>query len=113
MRGKSLLATAALAVSLSACGHGATKADATKLKSNAQVQQDAAQAQKIIDDCLTRGSFVTSTGRRAIVTCIAPPGHAPQFEACAQQQLSSAHLTTKTGREAYLQSVVLCGESNR
>jgi hypothetical protein len=100
MRGKSLLATAALAVSLSACGHGATKADATKLKSNAQVQQDAAQAQKIIDDCLTRG-------------CIAPPGHAPQFEACAQQQLSSAHLTTKTGREAYLQSVVLCGESNR
>lgn len=105
-----LIAAAALTASLvTACGHGS----ANKVASNAQVKQDSAVAQQMIQACLTKGSFLTHAGRTAIVDCIAPRGHSAEFEACAQKQLSSAHLTTKAGREGYLQAVVTCGENNR
>lgn len=99
--------TVALAITLTGCGKGHT------VTTNTQVQQDSAVAQQIVQTCMTKGSFLTSAGRTAIIDCIAPPGHAPQFEACAQQQLSGAHLLNKSGRQAYLQAVVTCGENNR
>lgn len=81
--------------------------------SSVPTKQDEAQAQKIVQACVTHGNLLTKGGRNKILACIAPPGHKAQFEACAQKAVAHGHFLTKRGRNATIQAIAVCAEQNR
>lgn len=63
-----------MALAAAGCGgHGALQHAGT----NPEVKQGLTQGEAIVKGCLSKGS------RKAIVACIAPPGHGPALEKCA------------------------------
>lgn len=81
--------------------------------SSAPTKQDEAQAQKIVQTCVTHGNLLTKGGRNKVIACIAPAGHKAAFEACAQKAVAQGHFLTKRGRAATEQAVAVCAENNR
>ncbi len=95
-----------LGLALAACGNSAKSSTGS---TNPNIQS----AQTIVQGCVTKGDVLTSTGRKAILDCIAPAGHTAAFIACAQGQLAKAQLLTSAGRTAFLQALAVCLEQNR
>lgn len=98
----SLAVTVALAFGLSACGGSKTKA----VESNKQVQQDATQAQQIVDACLAKNNVITNL--HGVVNCIAPKGHSQALLSCSINHMKDIH-----NKQVFEQDLVVCAEQNR
>lgn len=70
-------------IAVAGCGSSALKKDAKSPQVQKQVQADQREAEKIVQGCLNKGSD------KAIIHCIAPPGHKVAFERCALNAASS------------------------
>lgn len=77
-------------------------------QTSAAAHADAAKAQRIIQGCAAKSSFLTKTGRKAFFACIAPPGRQKAVEACAQAKVAHAHLLSHAGREQFLTDLGAC-----
>jgi hypothetical protein len=85
---------------------GACSSHSSNTAVNQQVTKDSAAAQQIVTGCLKHGSLSTAHGRKTIITCIAPPGHTVQFEACAQNVLVHNIGVPTPGTEAHITSAL-------
>ena len=101
----------AMCLGIAACGGG--KTTSKSVTTNSVVSQDTAAAQAIVQGCITKGDVLTKAGRTSILTCIAPPGHLPGFESCAQSHVASDGVITKAQRTKYEQDLAVCLEANR
>lgn len=93
---------------LAGCG-----GSSSHLASNPEVRQHEAQAQKVVQGCVSHGNFLTHAGRQAIVKCIAPPGKEAAFQRCTQKIVAKAGFLTKRQRAKVYNGLATCLEQNR
>jgi hypothetical protein len=107
-----LLLLLAVTLMVSACG-GTSAIHAAKATQSPQAKADLAKGEAIVKDCISKGNVITKSGRKAIFTCIAPPGQKAAVESCAQKAVASDGFLTKHKREKLYQDLALCVEGNR
>lgn len=102
---KTLVAPAAAAVAVVALAGCNKSAPHVSNSASAVASQDAAAEQKVIDNCLAKGTVLTKSGRQAFYTCAAGGMTPAQFQACAVKQLTATSLLTKSGRHAWVLAI--------
>lgn len=89
------------AIALAGCGNSAAV-------SSVATNPQTVKAEAIVRVCVARSNFLTKNGRKAFVSCIAPPGKEVAVEKCFTRKLSADGFLTHKDRARLEQDVAGC-----
>lgn len=111
-----LAAIFVVALVLTACGSSKTSSAQTQaaaIAANPEVKANLAKGEASVKACVSKGNFLTGSGRKAVFACIAPPGQLPALEACAQKAITTNGFLSSAARKKDYQALAVCAEEHR
>lgn len=108
MRRNYLVLALALAALVAGCGSATLSKEQT-----AQVAQAESKGQAIVRNCMSRANFLTPSGRKGVLHCMAPPGQEAAFASCAEQAITRAGFLTRGQRTRLSGALATCVEAHR
>jgi hypothetical protein len=106
-----LIAVAVLAIT--GCGKSTHVTTVSSGQATAVATQAQTEAQQVVNQCMKNANFVTKSGRKAFLHCVAPAGHSKALEACVVQVAEHSFSITGVNEPKAVAGLAKCVESNR
>lgn len=97
-----LAGLAAVTVAVTGCHSTTTTTPQVKQSASSEISSAASHEQTLLQGCLAKGTILTHAGRVAFEQCARGGMTVAAFQSCADKQLASVNVLTKSGRDQWL-----------